>query len=756
MCQELRPHSEYFIRNIEINRNSNYQSLETPETFCHFNPDAEEPNRYHGKKLRKTMVCHDLANGYHDDSMIDGTGNHEAYTFYNWAGIDIFCYFSHHLITIPPLGWINVGHAHGVKVIGTVITEWAEGITFWDQVLDSELEYHNLASALVAIAKTLKFDGWLLNVENKIANPEVLLDFVRYFHSLLHQELPHAVLVWYDSVTIQGNLNWQNGLNERNKAFFDACDGFFTNYSWTVADVASSAEAAEQRVTDLYIGIDVWGRNFYGGGQFNTQEAIRVAHQAGCSLAIFAPAWSFEAQTSDKSDNNYVTKADTLDSFGQSMLRDRALWGSFWPFLNTRLPCQMPFQTSFCRGMGKKRRLYGETLSPMPWFNLRHQQYQPNAAHGPHGYILSTADRIIKRSLHSKDKKGIIKEQSEFHTMRQELLAIQKEEMMSNESEREEDEDTADSAHEAEVDTRPPVKNKMKDALLNLFKQKPIKITGDEEPHKVTKLPDKVDAPSEPVPHRVTHIKETHGEDAKSVQSAGERKIEIKYEKLGESLAGPSNSFTDHWHGTSMQQMSVNLRLGHTSEKTRYCLARVPQERECLELFLDDSFIGGSCLKINPSDKLDSEHRFTRLFYCDFKCEDTLVFCVVTKVLSQYMDQTLNVNLYMRNASDESLTVVLTGRNVAQTAKLDASSSGVKYVYPLNMASEQVFQELRTYLLINEPGFYVPVENDYDWEVRYYQVRIPGSRLMSINLRTGLPQGGILFGHFGICHRIQT
>lgn len=54
----------------------------------------------------------------------------------------------------------------------------------------------------------------------QIANPEVLLDFVRYFHSLLHQELPHAVLVWYDSVTIQGNLNWQNGLNERNKSVY--------------------------------------------------------------------------------------------------------------------------------------------------------------------------------------------------------------------------------------------------------------------------------------------------------------------------------------------------------------------------------------------------------------------------------------------------------------------------------------------------------------------------------------------------------
>lgn len=55
-------------------------------------------------------------------SAVDGTGNHTAYSFYHWAGIDIFCYFSHHLVTVPPLGWINVAHAHGVKVIGNNCT----------------------------------------------------------------------------------------------------------------------------------------------------------------------------------------------------------------------------------------------------------------------------------------------------------------------------------------------------------------------------------------------------------------------------------------------------------------------------------------------------------------------------------------------------------------------------------------------------------------------------------------------------------
>lgn len=56
------------------------------------------------------------------------------------------------------------------------------------------------------------------------------------------------------------------------RPFFQACDGLFTNYSWVPEDVTASAELAGERLTDLYIGIDVWGRNFHGGGQFNTQQ----------------------------------------------------------------------------------------------------------------------------------------------------------------------------------------------------------------------------------------------------------------------------------------------------------------------------------------------------------------------------------------------------------------------------------------------------------------------------------------------------
>lgn len=36
---------------------------------------------------------------------------------------DIFIYFSHNLITIPTIPYINVCHQFGTKILGTIITE---------------------------------------------------------------------------------------------------------------------------------------------------------------------------------------------------------------------------------------------------------------------------------------------------------------------------------------------------------------------------------------------------------------------------------------------------------------------------------------------------------------------------------------------------------------------------------------------------------------------------------------------------------
>lgn len=103
---------------------------------------------------------------------------------------------------------------------------------------------------------------------------------------------------------MDGKLDYQNQLNEKNKPFFDLCDGIFCNYHWKVCIYyyvflksyppfvvlsffmffsvlqenypKDSGTVAGDRRFDVYMGIDVWGRGTYGGGQWNVSSLYSV------------------------------------------------------------------------------------------------------------------------------------------------------------------------------------------------------------------------------------------------------------------------------------------------------------------------------------------------------------------------------------------------------------------------------------------------------------------------------------------------
>lgn len=133
--------------------------------------------------------------------------------------MDTFVYFSHYFVTIPPYGWINAAHINGVKILGTIITELEPGAKIWDEIFESRESIKKFADALVKVAKFYKFDGWLLNVENKIkpGDIEKLKFFVDYLTRSIHSEIKDSEIIWYDSVTSEGKLKWQNKLNDLNK-----------------------------------------------------------------------------------------------------------------------------------------------------------------------------------------------------------------------------------------------------------------------------------------------------------------------------------------------------------------------------------------------------------------------------------------------------------------------------------------------------------------------------------------------------------
>ncbi|KAL1474853.1 hypothetical protein MTO96_020495 [Rhipicephalus appendiculatus] len=68
----------------------------------------------------RTIFCHDMDGNYNEDRFIHGSDEHNVYRFHHWQIIDTFVYYSHHMVTIPPPGWISAAHRHGVKVLG----EW--------------------------------------------------------------------------------------------------------------------------------------------------------------------------------------------------------------------------------------------------------------------------------------------------------------------------------------------------------------------------------------------------------------------------------------------------------------------------------------------------------------------------------------------------------------------------------------------------------------------------------------------------------
>nr|XP_050861167.1 cytosolic endo-beta-N-acetylglucosaminidase-like isoform X1 [Vespula vulgaris] len=367
-----------------------YDGLENLTTWPRVTPLRESTEyvyeghevRYSGSRLKKvgkdkaprTLLCHDMKGGYLEDRFINGSNSNEEYLFYHWSVVDTFVYFSHYFVTIPPYGWINAAHSHGVKVLGTVITEHADGGVIWNLILRTKESVKRFANALVHVAKFYKFEGWLLNVENGIKPEEIdnLVYFVKYLSDRIHEEIVGSEVIWYDSVINTGELKWQDELNEKNKDFFLSCDGIFLNYNWTDSRLINSRNLArdlERDIKDVYVGLDVWGRGCPGGGGFNSAHALERIRKQNLSVAIFAPGWTHE----------YFGPK----TFGQ--LEDM-FWAQLFPFLYVHIPIydNERFNTSFCRGSGSAYYRRGitqhEVFDEKPFYNLSMQKVQISVA----------------------------------------------------------------------------------------------------------------------------------------------------------------------------------------------------------------------------------------------------------------------------------------------------------------------------------------------------------------------------------------
>lgn len=184
------------------------------------------------------------------------------YRFNHWAYIDVFVYFGHYTVTIPPPGFTNIAHQHGVKMLGTLIFEWDAGAREAKLMLNGKQVLHPdvlkkgwkepkdctdgsrfYARKLSELARHYGFDGYLMNFECKIKDTDVLLEWLEVLREELRKLVPHGLVIWYDSVLHDGQLRWQSALNEKNYRFFNVTDGFFTDYHWKLENLDVTQKA---------------------------------------------------------------------------------------------------------------------------------------------------------------------------------------------------------------------------------------------------------------------------------------------------------------------------------------------------------------------------------------------------------------------------------------------------------------------------------------------------------------------------------
>jgi len=269
---------------------------------------------------QRVLLCHDAPQPYSVAECYGTRSRTEAelaYHFREWSFIDDFVYFTHHGVSMPPPAWVEAAHRHHVRCFGSCVLEHAAGGALLEQLLHLRTIFF-LAYRLARLAELFSFDGWLVNFEVEIRDDAKVspssrnqstplspaIQRVLIFVSTLREQLQkrvgtHAAVIWYDALTVDGELAHQSRLNARNEAFFQVASAMYLDYRWETGQrlLESVARASQlnRPAKDIYVGIDVYGRGkMPGGGGFRTFEAFDVAWSTGASVALFAPAWTMQ------------------------------------------------------------------------------------------------------------------------------------------------------------------------------------------------------------------------------------------------------------------------------------------------------------------------------------------------------------------------------------------------------------------------------------------------------------------------------
>ncbi len=339
-----------------------------------------------------------------------GLNSANANIFTYWQYVDTLVYWGgssgEGLIVTPSADVIDAGHKNGVPVLGTVFFPQAAhgGKIAWlnDFLQKDDNGEFPMVDKLIEVANYFGFDGWFINqeTEGSDSDPD---GFLTQDHAVLMQEFIKAYkakagddlqLMWYDSMTVDGEMDWQNALTDKNKFYVigdnqeAVADSMFLNFWWNTEDYApdellkaSAEKAAELGVDpyDLYAGIDVQANGTKTNVRWNLYAPEGQAPYT--SLGLYCPSWTYFAAedffTDFQEKEGQMWVNEKGDPFADVTVETGKWAGVSTYAVEKTVVNTVPFITNFSLGNGYNFFVDGEKVSAKDWNNRSLQDVLP-------------------------------------------------------------------------------------------------------------------------------------------------------------------------------------------------------------------------------------------------------------------------------------------------------------------------------------------------------------------------------------------
>ena len=311
------------------------------------------------------VVALSIMNSSTSGNPSQGSNKFGANTFSYWQYIDKLVYWggsSGEGIIVPPSADVtDSAHKNGVPVLGTVFFPTTEhgGKAEWVE--------KNTAKEGAKITKK---------------HSELMQEFIKQYKEKAKDELE---VMWYDSITKDGEMDWQNALTDKNDYFLidgdknTVADSMFLNFWWTNKKLADKEllKASNERANelglnpyDLYAGIDVQANGVNTPIRWDLFEGKDKTPLT--SLGLYCPSWTyFSSSDVDEFQNkeNRLWVNEFGDPSKATETKDKEWRGISTYAVEKTVVNSLPFTTNFNIGNGYNFFVDGEKVSSLDWNN---------------------------------------------------------------------------------------------------------------------------------------------------------------------------------------------------------------------------------------------------------------------------------------------------------------------------------------------------------------------------------------------------